>query len=63
MAPELSGGCQQNYSMKTRQAGRANEQSKYSLMSMVPATCALVEVAFFTNKYTLCNLFFLDIYG
>jgi hypothetical protein len=49
--------------MKTRQAGHANEQSKYSLMSMVPATGALVEVAFFTNEYTLSNLFFLDIYG
>jgi hypothetical protein len=35
VAPQLSGGSQHNYSAKTRQASRANEQSMYSLMSMV----------------------------
>jgi hypothetical protein len=34
VAPKLSSGWQHNYSTKTRQAGRANEQSMYSLMSM-----------------------------
>jgi hypothetical protein len=33
VAPQL--GWRHNYSTKTRQAGRANEQSMYSLMSMV----------------------------
>jgi hypothetical protein len=33
--PQLSSGWQHSYSTKTRQAGRANEQSMYSLMSMV----------------------------
>jgi hypothetical protein len=35
VAPHLSGGWQHNYSTKTRQAGRANEQPIYSLMSML----------------------------
>ncbi len=35
VVPQLSGGWQHNYSTKTRQAGHANEQSLYSLMSMV----------------------------
>jgi hypothetical protein len=34
VAPQLSRGWQHNYSTKTRQAGQANEQSMYSLMSM-----------------------------
>jgi hypothetical protein len=34
VAPQLSSGRQHNYSTKTRQAGRANEQSMYSLMSI-----------------------------
>ncbi len=34
VAPQLGGGRQHNYSNKTRQAGCANEQSMYSLMSM-----------------------------
>jgi hypothetical protein len=34
VAPQLCSGWQHNYSTKTRQAGRANEQSMYSLMSM-----------------------------
>jgi hypothetical protein len=34
-APQLSGGQQDKYLTKTRQAGHANEQSIYSLMSMV----------------------------
>jgi hypothetical protein len=33
--PQLSGGWQHNCSTKTRQAGCANEQSMYSLMSMI----------------------------
>jgi len=35
VVPQLSNGWQHNNSTKTRQAGRANEQSMYSLMSMV----------------------------
>jgi hypothetical protein len=34
VAPQLSGGWRHNYSTKTRQAGCANEQSMYSLISM-----------------------------
>ncbi len=34
VAPQLGGNRQHNYSTKTRQAGHANEQSMYSLMSM-----------------------------
>ncbi len=34
VAPQLSSGWWHNYSTKTRQEGRANEQSMYSLMSM-----------------------------
>ncbi len=34
VAPQLDGGWRHNYSTKTRQAGRANEQSMCSLMSM-----------------------------
>jgi len=35
VAPQVSGGLQHNYSPKTRQAAHANEQSMYSLMSMI----------------------------
>jgi hypothetical protein len=35
VAPQLSSIWQHNYSTKTRQAGRANEQSMYSLISMI----------------------------
>ncbi len=34
VAPQLSSGWQHKYSTKTRPAGRTNEQSMYSLMSM-----------------------------
>jgi hypothetical protein len=34
VVPQLCSGWRHNYSNKTRQAGRANEQSMYSLMSM-----------------------------
>jgi len=34
-------GWQHNYSTKTRQAGWANEQSMYSLMSMIPTRTSL----------------------
>jgi len=34
VAPQLSSGWRHNYSTKTRQEGRANEQSMYSLMPM-----------------------------
>jgi hypothetical protein len=37
VAPQLSRGWRHNYSTKTRQAGPANEQSMYSLMSMMPS--------------------------
>jgi enoyl-[acyl-carrier-protein] reductase (NADH) len=40
VAPQLSSGRQNNYSTKTRQAGWANEQSMYSLMSMGQASSA-----------------------
>jgi len=33
VVPQLSSGWWHNYSTKTRQAGRANEQSMFSLMS------------------------------
>ncbi len=35
VAPQLSSGWQPSYLTKKRQAGRANEQSMYSPMSMV----------------------------
>jgi len=35
VAPQLCSGWRHNCSTKTRQAGRANEQSMYSLMSMI----------------------------
>ncbi len=35
VAPQLGGGCQHNFSTKTRQTGNANEQSMNSLMSML----------------------------
>jgi len=35
VVPQLCSGWQHNYSTKTRQAGRANEQSMYSFMSMI----------------------------
>ncbi len=34
VVPQLSGSRQHNYPTKTRELGRANEQSMYSLMSM-----------------------------
>jgi hypothetical protein len=37
VAPQLSSGWQYYYSTNTRQAGHANEQSMYSLMSMETA--------------------------
>ncbi len=39
--PQLSGSWQNNYSTKTRQTGRANEQYMYSLMSMAIMLCAV----------------------
>ncbi len=44
MAPQLGGGQRYNYSTKTRQAGCANEQSMYSLMSMVKINKFLIKV-------------------
>jgi len=42
VAPQLCSGWQHNYSTKTRQAGRANEQSMYSLVSkLAPQSFAL----------------------
>jgi hypothetical protein len=34
VVPQLSSGWEHNYTAKTRQAGHANEQSMYFLMSM-----------------------------
>jgi len=36
--PQSSGGCQHNYSTKTRQAGHANEHSIYSHRSIIRVT-------------------------
>ncbi len=35
VVPQLSSGCQHDYSTKTSQAGCANEQSMYALMSLL----------------------------
>jgi hypothetical protein len=35
VVPQLSSGQEHNYSTKTRQTGWANEQTLYSLMSMI----------------------------
>jgi len=35
VVPQLSSGWQNNYTTNTRQVGHANQQCKYSLMSMV----------------------------
>ncbi len=43
--PQLSCGWWHNYATKTRQAGRASEQSMYYLMSMAPSL-SLVDVIF-----------------
>ncbi len=37
---QLSGGWQHNFLTKTRHAGRTNEQSMYSFMSMMAQQCA-----------------------
>jgi hypothetical protein len=42
VAPQLGGSRQHNYSTKTRQAGHANEQSMYSLMSMFDTACGVL---------------------
>ncbi len=44
VAPQLGGGRRHNYSTKTRQAGQANEQAMYSLMSMVALHSDLVHL-------------------
>ncbi len=49
VAPQLSSGWQHNYSTKTRQAGWANKQSMYSLMS-VENTLSYMPVASVTKK-------------
>jgi hypothetical protein len=41
VVPQLCSGWRHNYSTKTRQAGWANEQSMYSLMSMHYANSSL----------------------
>jgi hypothetical protein len=38
VVPQSSGGCQHNYSTKTRQAGHANEHSIYSHRSIIRVT-------------------------
>ncbi len=55
MAPQLGGGRRHNYSTKSRQAGRANEQSMYSLMSIVETLPFLPEL----NGHHLLSLVFL----
>jgi hypothetical protein len=48
VVPQLSGGQRHNYSTKTRQAGQANEQSMYSLMSMVSTNTMKVRTLWYT---------------
>jgi hypothetical protein len=52
--PQLSGGWQHNYSTKTRQAGCANEQSMYSLLSLIlPLQNCKLETILISNVYFL----------
>jgi hypothetical protein len=44
VVPQLSSGRQHNFSTKTRQAGQANEQSMYSLMSMIYLLIAIEKI-------------------
>ena len=53
VAPQLGGGRRHNYSTKTRQAGQANEQSMYSLMSMDSAFSSLS--SFPLSLLSVCN--------
>ncbi len=46
VAPQLSRGWQHNYSMKVRQAGRTDEQSMYSPMSVTCCLWVSVELKF-----------------
>jgi hypothetical protein len=46
VAPQLCSGWRHNYSTKTRQAGRADEQSMYSLMSMFLAQARRAPIYF-----------------
>jgi hypothetical protein len=57
VAPQLCSGWQHNCSTKTRQAGRANEQSMYSLMYMVISLNFFIGML--TNKIVCC----LDVQG
>ncbi len=52
VAPQLLGGWRHNYLTKTKQAGHANEQSMYSLMSM-PVT---KEKSFITLTPGACTI-------
>jgi len=45
VVPQLCSGWRHNYSTKTRQAGRANEQSMYSLMSMQQTLAAEITMS------------------
>ncbi len=51
VVPQLSRGWQHNYSTETRQAGCANEQSMYSLMSM-DATDMIVSICVILPRVT-----------
>jgi hypothetical protein len=53
VVPQLSSGWQHYYSTKTRLAGQANEQSMYSLMSMLYAAIAVAKVLIARQGQTL----------
>jgi hypothetical protein len=55
VAPQLCSGWQHNYSTKTRQAGWANEQSMYSLMSMIDCLLPVAVVDGFADKRRQCK--------
>jgi hypothetical protein len=46
VVPQLSGGCQHNYSIITRQAGRANEQSMHVPLVLLVLIVATTKIHF-----------------
>ncbi len=60
VAPQLSSGWRHNYSTKTRQAGRTDEQSMYSLLSMVSfSQCLRTNIFNFSLSFSFYNKSFL----
>jgi len=56
VAPQLSSDKQHNYTSKTRQAGCANEQSMYSLMSMIVTILYVVKQAMETRQVQIIDI-------